>query len=82
MDSVIIGNMNGRVENNKIEEAVCMYGVDGVNEKKLVPGGHMSRKMAILTNLFFQHKLIHKYTWRRKDEKAQQMSMNNNMTVD
>ncbi len=28
-----------------------------------------------LANTFFQHRLIHRYTWRRRDERGKQKSM-------
>ncbi len=35
-----------------------------------------------LANTFFQHRLIHRYTWRRRDESGEQKSMIDYIAVD
>ncbi len=35
-----------------------------------------------LANAFFQHRLIHRYTWRRRGERSEQKSMTDYMAVD
>ncbi len=56
-------DMDARVEGTKIGEAVGGYGVEGVNEN----GQHLvnicAERGLFLSNTFFQHKMIHRYTW-------------------
>ena len=35
-----------------------------------------------LANTFFQHKMIHRYTWRRKDEGAEQKRLIDSIAMD
>ncbi len=46
------------------------YGVEGVNEN----GQHLvdicAERGLFLSNTFFQHKMIHRYTWARGDERS------------
>ena len=35
----------------------------------------MRKGWLFLANSFFQHKIIHRYTWRRRDEMGEQKSM-------
>ena len=39
-------------------------------------------KELFLANTFFQHKMIHRYTWRRRDERGKQKSMIDYVIVD
>ena len=79
---VLIGDMNGRVGSNEIAEVVGKWGVDGINEN----GEHLvdmcAERGLFLANTFFQHKLIHRYTSRRRDERDEQKSMIHYMAVD
>ncbi len=67
--------MNGRVGSNEVAGVVGQWDVDGVNEN----GEHLvdvcAERGLFLANIFFQHKLIHRYTWRRRDERGKQNSM-------
>ncbi len=79
---VLMGDMNGRVGRNEVAGVAGKRSVDGVNEK----GEHLvdvcAERGLFLANTFFQHRLIHRYTWRRRDERGEQKSMINYIVVD
>ncbi len=62
----LLGDM--RVGSTEIGEVVGKYGVEGVNEN----GEHLvdicAERGLFLSNTFFQHKMIHRYTWARGNE--------------
>ena len=62
---IILGDMNAKVGNVSREKIVGQHGVEGVNEN----GDHLvelcAERNVFLANTFFQHKDIHKYTWKR-----------------
>ncbi len=66
----LLGDMNARVGSKEIGGVVGRYGVDGVNEN----GQHLvdicAERGLFLSNTFFQHKMIHRYTWARGDERS------------
>ena len=55
--------------------------MNGVNESYEYLVDICTEKGLFLANPFFQHKMIHRYTWR-KDEKGEQKSMINYIAVD
>ena len=79
---VLLGDMNGRVGSSEIAGLVGKWGVDGVNEN----GEHLvdicAERGLFLANTFFQHKQIHRYTWRRRDERGEQKSVIDYIAVD
>ena len=62
---VVVGDMNAKVGCEERERVVGKYGVDGVNENGEHLVGMCAERGLFLANTFFQHKDIHKYTWRR-----------------
>ncbi len=54
---------------------VGKWGVEGVNEN----GEHLVNVCAerglFLANSFFQHKMIHRYTWRRGEDEGEERSL-------
>ena len=62
---IILGDMNAKVGNVSREKIVGQHGAEGVNEN----GDHLvelcAERNVFLANTFFQHKDIHKYTWKR-----------------
>ncbi len=65
----LLGGMNTRVGSTEIGGVVGRYGVEGVNKN----GQHLvdicAERGLFLSNAFFQHKMIHRYTWARGDER-------------
>ena len=79
---VLLGDMNGRVGNNEIGSVVGKWGVDGVNENGEYLVDTCAERGLFLTNTFFEHKMIHRYTWKRRDERGDQMSVIDYIAVD
>ncbi len=79
---VLMGDMNGRVGRNEIAGVVGKWGLDGINEI----GKHVvdvcAERGLFLANPFFQHRLVHRYTWRRIDERDEQKSLMDYTAVD
>ncbi len=66
---VLIGDTNGRVGCNEIAGVVGKWGVDGINGN----GKHLVDLCA---------ELIHRYAWRRRDERGEQKSMIDYIALD
>ncbi len=49
---------------------VGKYGVEGVNENGQYLADICAERGLFLSNTFFQHKMIHRYTWARGSEKS------------
>ena len=79
---VLFGDMNGRVGSNDTAGVIGNWGVGGINENREHLVGKCAERGLFLANTFFQHKLIHIYIWRRKDERGEQKSMINYIAVD
>ena len=79
---VLMGDMNGRVGSNEIAGVVGKWGVDGVNENREHLIDVCAERGLFLANTFFQHKLIHRFTWRRRDGRGEQKSMIDYIAVD
>ncbi len=62
--------MNARVGNTEIGEVVRKYGVEGVNENGQYLVDTCAERGLFLSNTFFQHKMVHRYTWARGNEKS------------
>ncbi len=61
---------------------VGKWGVEGVNEN----GEHLvdvcTERGLYLANIFFQHKRIHQYTWRRREDGGEEKSFIDYIAVD
>ncbi len=63
-------------------QVVGKWGVDGVNEN----GEHLvdiwAERGLFLANTFFQHKMIHRYMWRRRKDGGEEKSLIDYTAVD
>ncbi len=66
----LLGDMNARVGSTEIGGVVGKYGVDGVNGNGHYLVDICAERGRFLSNTFFQHKMIHRYTWVRGNEKS------------
>ncbi len=57
-------------------------GVEGVNENDEQLVDVCAERGLFVANTFFQHKMIHWYTWRRRDDRSDQKSMIDYIAVD
>ena len=64
---VLIGDINGRVGSNEIAGVVRKWGINE-NEEHLVD---CAERVLFIPNTFFQHRLIHIYSWRRNERGEQ-----------
>ncbi len=64
---VLFGDMNGRVGNSELAGVVGKWRVEGVNENGEDLVDVCAERGLFLVNTYFQHKMIHWYTWRRED---------------
>ncbi len=65
----LLGDMNMRVGSKDIGGVVGKYGVDGMNGNGQYVVGICAERGLFLSNTFFQHKMIHRYTWARGNER-------------
>ncbi len=65
---VVFGDMNGRVGSSELAGVVAKWGVEGVNENGENLVNICAERGLFLANTFFQHKMIHRYTWRRRED--------------
>ncbi len=65
----LLGDFNARVGNTEIAGVVGKYGVEGVNENGQYLMGICAERGLFLLNTF-QHKMIHRYTWARGNERS------------
>ncbi len=79
---IVFGNMNGRVGNNELAGVVGKWGVERVNEN----GEHLvdicAERGLFLANTFFQREMIHRYTWRRREDGGNEKSLIDSVAVD
>ncbi len=78
---VLRGDMNGRVGRNEVAGVVEKWGMDGINED----GEHLvdvCTERGLFLAHTFQHRLIHMYTWRRRDERGKQKGMIDHIAAD
>ena len=78
---ILMGNMNGKVGCEKIESVVGKWGVPGVNENSEHLVDMCSERGLLLANTF-EHKMIHRYTWRRMDGNEEQKALIDYIAVD
>ena len=73
--------MNKRIGNSEVAFLVGKLSMEGVKEngEYLVETG--VEKELFSTNTFFQHKMIHRYTWGRGVEMGEQMSLSDYIAV-
>ncbi|KAK3895818.1 hypothetical protein Pcinc_000434 [Petrolisthes cinctipes] len=72
---VMMGDMYGKKGGEEVGSIVGKWGVEGVNEKGEYLVDVCAERGLFLANTFFQHKMIHRYTWKRKDERGEQKSL-------
>ncbi len=66
---VVFGDINGRVGNSELAGVVGKWGgVAGVNENGEHLGDVCAERGLFLVNAVFQHKMVHRYTWRRMED--------------
>ncbi len=56
--------------NARVGGVVGKYGVDGVNGNRNYLVDICVERGLFLSNTFFQHKMIHRYTWVRGNERS------------
>ncbi len=66
----VFGDMNARVGSTEIGGVVGKYVVDGVNENGQYLVDICAEMGLLLSNTFFQHKMIHRYTWARGNNRS------------
>ncbi len=62
--------MNARVIGTEIGGVVGGYGVKEVSENGQHLVGVFAERGLFLSNTFFQHKIIHRYTWAKWDARS------------
>ncbi len=77
-----MGDMNGRIGRNEIAGVVGKWDVDVINENGEYLVDMCAERGLFLANTFFQHRLLHRYTWRRMDERGEQKSLIDYIAVD
>ncbi len=79
---LVFGDMNGRVGNSELAGVVGKWGVEEANEN----GEHLvdvcAERGLFLANTFFQHKMIHWYMWRRREDGEEEKSLIYYIAVD
>ncbi len=65
----LLGDMNARVGSTEMG-VVGKYGVDGVNGNGHYLVDICAERGLLLSNTFFQYKMIHRYTWVRGNERS------------
>ncbi len=66
----LLGDMIARVGSTEIGGVVGKYGVDGVNENEQYLVDICAERGLFLLNTSFQHKMIHRYTWGRGNDRS------------
>ncbi len=65
---VVFGNYEWKGR-KQLAGVVEKWRIEGVNENSEPLGNVCAERGLFLTNTFFQHEIIHRYTWRRIGEK-------------
>ena len=78
----VMGDMNARVGCEEVDGIVGKWGVPGVNDNGECLVDLCSERGLFLSNTFFEHKLIHRYTWRRLDGNEEQKGLIDFIAVD
>jgi len=79
---ILMGDMNAKVGSDVIGCIVGKWGVPGVNENGECLVDLCSERGLFLSNTFFEHKMIHRYTWRRVNGNEEQVSLIDYISVD
>jgi len=66
----LLGDVNAKIGGEEIGGVVRKWGVEGVNENGEYLVDICAGRGLFLTNTFFQHKMIHRYTWRLKNTRS------------
>ena len=67
---IVMGDMNAKVGDECMEDVVGKWGVPGWNENGEWLVDVCAERGLFLANTFFPHKMIHRYTWRRAEQKG------------
>ena len=78
----VMGDMNARVGCEEVDGVVGKWGVPGTNENGECLVDLCAERGLFLANTFFEHKLIHRYTWRRLDGNEEQKGLIDYVAVD
>ncbi len=62
--------MNARVGSTEIGGVIGKYGVDGAHENGQYLVDICAERGLFLLNTFFQHKMIHRYTWAMGNDRS------------
>ena len=79
---IVMGDMNAKVGCEEVPGIVGKWGVPGVNENGDSLISMCAEKGLFLANTFFEHKMIHRYTWRRVAGEVEQKSLIDYVAVD
>ena len=79
---IVMGDMNAKVGCEEIEGIVGKWGVPGMNENGEYLVDVCAERGLFLANTFFEHKMIHRYTWRRRDAEEEQKGLIDYIAVD
>jgi len=79
---IVMGDMNAKVGYEEVDGVVGKWGVPGVNENGECLVDVCAERGLFLANTFFEHKMIHRYTWRRSDEREEQKGLIDYIAVD
>jgi len=79
---VVMGDMNAKVGDVSIDEVVGKWGVPGRNENGDSLVELCAERGLFLANTYFEHKMIHRYTWRRGSLQNEQKGLIDFIAVD
>ena len=79
---IVMGDMNAKVGCEEVDGIVGKWGVPGVNENGECLVDLCSERGLFLSNTYFEHKLIHRYTWRRVGGNEEQKGLIDYIAVD
>jgi len=79
---IVMGDMNAKVGDERIDEVVGKWGVPGKNENGDNLVDICAERGLFLANTCFQHKMIHRYTWRRGSGQNEQKGLIDYIAVD
>ena len=64
---IVLGDMNARVGDVGLGEVVGRFGVPGTNGNGEYLVDFCAERRLFLANTFFEHRMIHRYSWKRVD---------------
>ena len=79
---IVMGDMNAKVGCEEVPGIVGKWGVPGVNENGDHLVGVCAEKKLFLANTQFEHRMIHRYTWRRNAGGVEQKGLIDYVAVD